>query len=242
MSCAYAHAGVHVMGVHDGHRERMRERIDVAGIDSLQDHEVLEYLLFSFVPRRNTNDIAHALIEKFGSFSDVLNADAAALSEVPGMTENAARFLASLPAVLRRYAVSVTKRRPKLAGRRAAREYLAKEMFGLPVEVLGILALDARDGILRFHKLAVGTGDSVTVSVRQVAEFAMTSKAVSVIMAHNHPGGDPRPSQSDYDLTCEIAAVLSGIGVPLADHIIFTDTASYSFEENGLLGSERSER
>ena len=70
----------------------------------------------------------------------------------------------------------------------------------------------------------------------------MTSKAVSVIMAHNHPGGDPRPSQSDYDLTCEIAAVLSGIGVPLADHIIFTDTASYSFEENGLLGSERSER
>lgn len=141
------------MGTHDGHRQRMRERIASDGIRSLHDHEVLEYLLFPFVPRRNTNEIAHRLMEKFGTFSEVFNADAADLAAVSGMTENAALFFSVLPEVLRRYAVSVAKKRPQLSGRRAVRDFLAGVMFGMPVEAVCAAALDAQDGLIRFDIL-----------------------------------------------------------------------------------------
>ena len=213
----------------------MREKIASDGIRSLHDHEVLEYLLFPFVPRRNTNEIAHRLMEKFGTFSEVFNADAADLAAVPGMTENAALFFSVLPEVLRRYAVSVAKKRPQLSGRRAVRDFLAGVMFGMPVEAVCAAALDAQDGLIKFEKLARGTGDSVEISARAVAEFALRTNAVAVVIAHNHPSGNARPSQEDYDVTCRIAAVLSGMGVKLYDHIIYTDNESFSFEENGLL-------
>lgn len=229
------------MGTHDGHRQRMRERIASDGIRSLHDHEVLEYLLFPFVPRRNTNEIAHRLMEKFGTFSEVFNADAADLAAVSGMTENAALFFSVLPEILRRYAVSVAKKRPQLSGRRAVRDFLAGVMFGMPVEAVCGAALDAQDGLIRFDILAKGTGDGVGVTPRDAVVFALQSKAVSVVLAHNHPSGNPRPSQQDYDLTCAIAEALGGVSVTLADHIIYTDTESYSFEENGLLGGAAKE-
>lgn len=223
------------MGTHDGHRMRVREKISVTGTASLPDHEVLEYILFAFVPRRNTNEIAHALTEKFGDFADVLNADEEALRSVPGMTENAALFLSVLPELFRRYAVCSSRKRPVVSGRKAVREYIAKEMFGMPVEVAGLAALNVHDGLIRFERPAYGTGDGVALSARDAVEFALRTKAVSVVIAHNHPGGDPRPSQQDYDLTCEISRVLGSIGVRLADHIIYTDTDSFSFKDNGLL-------
>lgn len=223
------------MGTHDGHRMRVREKISATGTASLPDHEVLEYILFAFVPRRNTNEIAHALTEKFGDFADVLNADEEALRSVPGMTENAALFLSVLPELFRRYAVSSSRKRPVVSGRKAVREYIAKEMFGMSVEVAGLAALNVHDGLIRFERPAYGTGDGVALSARDAVEFALRTKAVSVVIAHNHPGGDPRPSQQDYDLTCEISRVLGSIGVRLADHIIYTDTDSFSFKDNGLL-------
>lgn len=223
------------MGAHDGHRNRVREKVAQVGIGAFEDHEVLEYILFHFVPMRNTNEIAHALIDTFGSFADVLNTDAEHLNAVPGMTYNAALFLSVLPDILRRYAVSAEKKRVNMSGRRKVRDYLAKEMFGTPVEVVGVLALDAQDGLIRFEKLASGTGDGVDVSVRSIVDFALRTNAVSVVLAHNHPGGLAAPSQQDVGLTGQIAFVLESIGVTLLDHIIFTDTESFSFEENGLL-------
>lgn len=224
-----------IMGAHDGHRNRVREKVARIGIEAFEDHEVLEYILFHFVPMRNTNEIAHALIDKFGSFADVLNADAERLCEVPGMTYNADLFLSVLPDILRRYAVSAEKKRVNMSGRRKVRDYLAKEMFGTSVEVVGAVALDAQDGMIRFEKLSAGTGDGVNVSVRKVVDFAMRTNAVSLVLAHNHPGGNAGPSQQDVELTREIAFVLASIGVTLLDHIIYTDTESFSFDENGLL-------
>ena len=94
------------MGKHDGHRERVREKIAAAGLDTFQDHEVLEYILFHCIPRKNTNEIGHELIDRFGSFADVLNSDKERLKEVPGMTEIAALFLSVLPDIMRRYLLS----------------------------------------------------------------------------------------------------------------------------------------
>ena len=141
------------MGKHDGHRERVREKIAAAGLDTFQDHEVLEYILFHCIPRKNTNEIGHELIDRFGSFADVLNSDKERLKEVPGMTEIAALFLSVLPDIMRRYLLSAERKRTNLSGRRKVRDYIAKEMYGAPVEIAGAAALDAQDGLIRFRKL-----------------------------------------------------------------------------------------
>lgn len=163
------------MGVHDGHRARMRDRIRKGGIGSFQQHEILEYLLFSFVPRKDTNEIAHALIDRFSSLSGVLNASEEDLAKVSGMTQNAALFLATLPDVFRAYV----------------------------------------DGV---------NNDS---SSRQ----DLSGRGI----AHNHPSGNLLPSQKDVNMTQEAMSTLSGIGVELQDHLIFSGSEYYSFEERGTI-------
>lgn len=220
---------------HDGHRDRMRERILQSGIASLQDHEILEYLLFAFIPRKNTNDIAHALISKFGSFAGVLNADVTALLEVDGMTRNAAVFIASLPDVFRVYLKNVDKQKLDLGGRGIIRKYLGAELYGRQSEQVVAVALDAKDQFIAQESIAYGSGDSVTVGVRDIVNFAIKHKAVNVVLAHNHPSGEVTPSQADIDLTADVLATLASIGVTLEDHFIFCGSDYYSFEESGKL-------
>ena len=222
---------------HDGHRDRMRERILKSGLSSLQDHEILEYLLFAFIPRKNTNDIAHALISKFGSFAGVLNADEQALQEVDGMTRNAAIFLASLPDVFRVYLKDVDKKKLSLSGRGVIRRYLGAELYGKQVEQVVAVALDSKDQFIAQEVVASGDGASVNVSVRDIVNFAIKHKAVNVVLAHNHPSGQTSPSQADVDLTADAYATLESIGVNLEDHLIFSGADYYSFEESGRLAN-----
>lgn len=229
------------MGAHDGHRNRMREKIAQGGLDTLQDHEVLEYILFHFVPMRNTNEMAHELIDAFGSFSDVLNADVEHLQQISGMTYNAALFLSTLPDVFRRYAADTEKRRNKLCGRGAARAYMQKKMYGYAVEELCVVALDAQDGLIEFECLARGTGAAVSVPIRSVVDFAMRTRAASVIIAHNHPSGNRFPSEEDVAMTKELCYVLGRINVTLQDHFVFCDNEYYSFEREGLLDAIKRE-
>ncbi len=229
-------------GVHDGHRDRMRERIEKNGISSLNPHEMLEYLLFTFVPRKDTNEIAHALIDCFGSLSGVLNADAEHLAEVKGMTRNAALFLSVLPDVFRAYAADVDATRTSLNGKGVTRKYLEKQMYGRPTEQVYIAALDAKDNLIKFEKLNDGDGCSVEVSIRAVVQFALRTKATAIILAHNHPGGNPRPSRQDIMLTREIFHTLYSMNIILQDHIVFSNSTYYSFEEDGKMRLMENER
>lgn len=223
------------MGLHDGHRQRMRERILQSGLQGLQQHEVLEYLLFSFIPRKDTNEIAHLLIDKFGSLSGVLNASAARLKEVKGMTESAAIFLSSLPDVFRIYVTQTTNPRTSLKGRGAARSYMGNMLFGVREENLLVAALDSRDQLILCEKMAIGSGDAVLLNVRRIVDFALSNKASSILIAHNHPSGKCTPSQSDFDMTTELFIALSSVGVKLQDHFVFCDNEYFSFEEHGLI-------
>ncbi|MEG2687874.1 MAG: DNA repair protein RadC [Clostridia bacterium] len=217
--------------VHDGHRDRMRKRIVDGGIDCLQSHEILEYILFAFVPRKDTNVIAHALIAEFGSLSAVFNADAERLEKVEGVSPNAALFLSTLPDLFRKYASESVTAKESLKGRGRAREYLAKKFYGSSIERAYVVGLDAQDNLIRCQQLSTGTGDKVTMCVREVVDFAFKSKATSIIIAHNHPSGNTNPSQQDYVITREIACTLESIDVTLADHYIFAGDRYYSFEE-----------
>ncbi|MBO4554278.1 MAG: DNA repair protein RadC [Clostridia bacterium] len=220
---------------HDGHRDRMRERILTSGISSLQSHEILEYLLYAFIPRKNTNDIAHALIEKFGSLSGVLNADAKALLEVDGMTKNAAIFLATLPEISRAYLKEINTNKMSLSGRGVVREFLGSKLYGLPYEQVVAVALDSKDGFIALEKIAKGDGSSVKIEVREIVDFALKHNAVNIVLAHNHPSGQTSPSQADVDLTAEVAYTLGTIGVNLEDHLIFCGSKFYSFADSGRL-------
>lgn len=217
----------------------MRERIAAGGIASLQDHETLEFLLYAFIPRKDTNAIAHTLIDTFGSFSGVLNADAERLREVPGMTANAAIFLATLPEVFRKYLNATDNKRVSLKGRGAARKYMGNRLYGASVEQTFVAALDAQDQLIVCDSLSSGSGNSVGLSVRDVVDFALRHKASSIILAHNHPSGNTEPSQQDYDLTLEILSTLNSVGVTLQDHFVFCGTSYYSFEEQGKLEAMR---
>ena len=223
------------MGAHDGHRNRMRERIEKGGLGSLGDHEILEYVLFHFVPMRYTNEIAHTLTDTFGGFSGVLNADAERLAEVPGMTRNAALFLSAMPDIFRRYVADTEKRGKRVSGRGEVKRHIMSQMFGLPAERLCVAAFDARERLIRFECLEEGEGDAVAVSARKIVDFALRTKASGLVLAHNHPSGSPRPSQDDVDITRRLAFVLASIEVPLLDHYIFTDEDCFSFEEHGLM-------
>lgn len=228
--------------VHANHRERMRDRIRESGLSSLQEHEVLEYILYGCVPQKNTNFLAHELIETFGSLSAVLNADEEHLFRVKDMTKNAALFLTELPEVFRLYTIDMEKRKEDIGGRGNARSFLQKKMFGCRVEEVYVAGLDAQDKLIKFEKLSSGSGNSVAVGVREVVDFAMRTKACGIILAHNHPSGNMKPSQNDMLLTRELMFTLESLDIALQDHYIFCDNQSYSFDENGYMDLLRKEK
>lgn len=217
----------------------MRERIRRSGLSTLQEHEMLEYILYAFVPRKDTNEIAHALIDRFGSFAGVLNADEKRLAEIAGMTENAALFLCNLPDVFRAYIDDLDKQKPVLKGRGAARTFMGNRLYGVKEEQLHVAALDAHDNLICCRCIAKGSGDAVELSVRAIVDFALNNKASSLLVAHNHPSGNVNPSQKDVEMTKELYITLSSVGVELEDHFIFCGSEYYSFEEQREVGQNK---
>jgi len=226
-------------GVHDGHRQRMRERIRKNGIASLEMHEILEYLLYSFIPRKDTNVIAHELLQKFGSLRMIMDSKPERLCEVSGMTWNASLFLTSLSGVFRKYLDEVNGQRRRLKDRSEAKKYMGSSFYGLRDEQICIVAVDVHDQILASDVLAVGTGDEVQLSVRAVVDFALMHKAHGVLLAHNHPGGIVTPSSQDVFLTRKLYDTLNEVGVKLLDHFIFCGENCYSFDEQRVLDKFR---
>ncbi len=227
------------MGVHEGHRDRLREKILAVGIENLQPHEVLEYLLFGCIPRKDTNALAHELMNNFGTLSEVLSTDFDRLMTVKGMTRNAAIFLSSLPDVFKVYSKETSKDRTSLKGRGVAREFMRSKLYGEDTEIIFIAAVDAKDNLIRLEKMAMGDGSSVRMSVRDVVDFALRTKACGIILAHNHPSGDITPSQTDVDVTVHLTYLLRSVGVEVQDHFIFSENKYYSFEENGLIPQKK---
>lgn len=223
------------MAIHDGHRDRIREKLLKTGVEGLQPHEVLEYLLYGFIPRKDTNAIAHELINTFGSFSAVLNTDIDRLVQVKGMTRNAAIFLNTLPKILSLYSDQSNKDRQPISGRGVARTFMKTQVYGLGYEVAVIAGLDSRDNLIRIERLQKGTGNLVSISIREVVDFAIRTNASGILIAHNHPSGNINPSAADVALTVEISRMLQNMNVKFQDHFIFSDNKYYSFEENGFL-------
>lgn len=222
--------------IHSGHRQRVKERFLKAGLESFQIHEVLEFLLFFGIPYKDTNSLAHILIDKYGSFAGVCDAQIESLKEVPGMTENAAILIKALPSISGIYMQNKLQQSIYLGTLNACAKYLSSMLFNSRKEEMYVLFLDSEHKLLKHKKLAVGSIDYIPVILREIQEVIFFSNATNVIIAHNHPSGNIEPSLEDIRLTKHILESLSYIGVNLLDHIIVSGENYCSLKQKGTIG------
>ena len=203
-----------------GHRERLRARFAEAGADALADYELLELALFRAIPRRDVKPLAKALIRRFGSFAEVLSAEPDRLAEIEGVSAGVVGDLKLIEAAGRRLARGAIAARPLLSSWGALIEYLRATMAFSAREEFRVLFLDKRNHLIADEVQGRGTVDHTPVYPREVARRALALSATAIILAHNHPSGDPAPSATDVRMTREIVSVLDPLGIIVHDHVI----------------------
>lgn len=221
------------MSVHEGHRDRIKERFRKEGLDLFTDIQVLEFLLFYCIPRKDTNPIAHELLDHFGSLSQVLEAPIEELAKVNGVGENTAVFLKLITQVGRYYQTNRVSKIHILPTLESCAEYLQPFFFGRNVEMVFLLCLDAKCKVLCCRKIAEGNVNATGISTRKLVETALNANASSVVLAHNHPGGLAIPSNEDVAATRQIAAALRAVDVRFVDHIVVADDDYVSMVQSG---------
>ncbi len=217
-----------------GHRDRVRERYLNTGLDVFQDYEALELLLFYAIPRKDTKSTAKNLIARFGSLPAVLDATVEELTEA-GLSPNAAILLKLVPDMNRYYAVKTDGAGQKVRSTSDAGRILCAMFRHEQTESVRLLCLNAGGKVLKLAQLNEGDINAVHFSVRKIVETALSAKAVSVILAHNHPGGTLTPSKEDLDATNSAKAALSTVGIQLLDHLIISGDSYCSLREDGYL-------
>lgn len=219
--------------IHDGHRKRVKKKFHDHGLESFTDIEALELLLMYAIPRQDTNELAHLLLNRFHSFRGVLEAGIADLEEVEGVGPNAAGLVALVTALNRRYLAAGGEDRPILNSTEAAAGYLMPRFAYLKKEAALLLCLDGASRLLCCRELGRGTAGSVLFSARDVVDTALRENAVGVILSHNHLTGTALPSSADRHATRELFHALRLIDVRLLDHIIVCDGDCVSMRDSG---------
>ena len=223
------------MGLHDGHRKRLKEQFLNHG-DGFHDHQLLELLLCYAIPQGDVNGLAHRLLDRFGSLAGVLDARPEALTQVLGVGEHTAVLLKLIPVLSGRYQADRAGMGTILDSTQAAGQYLRPYFSqGARYEMAYLVCLDGKYKVLGCHKLGEGTVNAASITVKKVVEEAVTANATAVILAHNHPGGLPLPSRDDRAATEKVAQALALIGVRLLDHIIVCDGEFASMADSGML-------
>lgn len=203
-----------------GHRERLKARFRDTGAESLQDYELLELILFQALPRRDTKPIAKALLNRFGSFSEVLAAPETRLTEVDGIGEATAHYLKVLLAVAQRFARDPIRDKELLDSWAAVIDYCRAHMAYDEVERFRILFLDKKNRLIADEVQQTGTVDHTPVYPREVVKRALELSATAVILVHNHPSGDPTPSRADIEMTKSLIEIAEPLGIAIHDHLI----------------------
>jgi DNA repair protein RadC len=222
------------MNIHEGHRERLKNRFLEHGLESFEDHSVLELLLFYALPRSDVNPIAHALINKFGSLAAVFDAPVAELARVPGIGRSTAEYIKLIPQVSRRYLMSRASFDDILDSTKKAGEYLLPRFYAERDEIVYMVCLDAKCKVLNCKLLFRGSVNSANVSIRKIVENALVYNSTSVIIAHNHTSGIAIPSDEDRMTTRRIEQALKAVDITLSDHIVVADDDFVSMADNGF--------
>lgn len=207
--------------LHKDHRKRVREEFLRNGFDdNTPVHKILELLLFYAIPRKDTNEIAHMLENRFHSLAGILDAPIEQLTEVPGVGESAAILLKLIMPIARRYQADKNEKNARYSSIDDICKFLMNQYFGYNKEVFSISSFSANGKMLGYDVLRVGNIAEVSISTREIIEIVLKYHAVCVVIAHNHPGGTALPSDEDVAVTETIGSALNHINVKLLDHII----------------------
>lgn len=223
-----------MMSIHDGHRQRLKNRFRQEGLDKFDEIQVLELLLFYAIPQKDTNPLAHALLDHFGSLSQVLEAPAEELEKIPGVGSNVSTLLNLTTDLARYYMVNRMSQNEILTSTEKCGDYLLPYFFGRRNETVFILCLDAKCKVLGCKEVGEGSVNSASVPIRRIVEMALGMNATSVVLAHNHPSGLALPSGDDVQTTRRLAVALDAVDIALADHIVVADDDFVSMAQSGL--------
>jgi DNA repair protein RadC len=217
------------------HRQRLRARFMQGGADPLPDYELLELVLFRAIPRRDVKPLANALMERFGDFNRVVTAPEARLRDIAGVGDAVIIELKIIEAAAHRMARSKIMQQHVVSSWDALLDYCHTVMAHRETEQFRVLYLDRKNVIIADEEQAKGTVDHVPVYPREVAKRALELNASALILVHNHPSGDPTPSQADIDMTGQVLAACSALGMTLHDHLIIGKSTELSFRSEGYL-------
>ncbi len=219
----------HTKDIHSGHRQRLRCRLHSTDIETMEDYQILEYLLTYSIPRKDTNELAHILINEFGNLKNVIDADSEYLLKIKGVGENTATFLTSLPKIFKKYTMLSNANIHIINNPSTAIEYCKNILQFLSYEELYAIFIDASSYILKCVKISSGTKYATNVNIRKILETALQLNASAVLISHNHPSNNPEPSKEDNMFTETITRSLMLNGVHVLDHIIVTADGYYSY-------------
>lgn len=221
---------------HSGHRSRLRDRVKKEGLENFQNYQVLEYALTFAIPYKDTNVIAHKLINKFGSFSGVLEADEEDIASVEGMGEVSAHFLANLLQIYNYYEKDKVSKKATIFSPHQAVEYSKKLLKGKFVEELYVICVAQNNNVEYVEKVSEGTFNQTAAPIRKIMDVMNKSKVSNIVIAHNHPKGFPQASTEDNILTKALVTSLCLSGCHLMDHVIVADDGNYySYRESGVI-------
>ena len=217
------------------HRKRLRERFLAGGANAMPDYEMLELVLFRAIPRRDVKPLAHALLQRFGDFNAVMSAPPAQLKKVPGVGPAVVVELKIVEAAAHRLARSRVIGRQVVSSWDALLAYCHTTMAHRDTEQFRVLYLDRRNAVIADEEQGRGTVDHVPVYPREVVKRALELNASALILVHNHPSGDPSPSEADIAMTRQVEKAADALGITLHDHLIIGKACELSFRANGYI-------
>ena len=217
------------------HRSRLRNRFEEGGAQAMPDYELLELVLFRAIPRQDVKPLARRLMDQFGDFNRVLSAPAERLKEIKGVGKAVVLELKIVEAAAQRMARSKVLNKHAISSWDALLDYCHTSMAHLTKEQFRVLYLDRKNTLIADEEQAKGTVDHVPVYPREVAKRALELDASAIILVHNHPSGDPTPSQADIDMTAQIEQACMALNITLHDHLVIGKSAEVSFRAQGLL-------
>ena len=221
--------------LHARHRRRLKKRVLEQGAEGLEPHVLLELLLTYAIARRDTNELAHRLLARFGTLRGVFDADMTELCKVDGIGEHSAILLKLVPELTRRYLDEESRPIRQLISTEDVRRYVMPKFIGARNGMLLLVVLGNKNQVLAGEFLQEGSINTVAVNLRQIVERIMALRATGVVVAHNHPGGFAIPSNEDVSVTRMLKGVLDPLGVKLLDHVVVADNDCVSMRESEML-------
>lgn len=216
-----------MINMHEGHRQRLRESLNKRGWEDFEDYQILEYILSCVQPRKDTNPLAHTLIEEFGTLANVLDASVEDLKSINGVGERIATFLSSYPYIFKCYKKSKCKEGVDCSSPRKIFDNFANIISHMPNEEFYLICVDGDSKLISYKMISRGTKSEVSFTLKTITETAIRNQAFGVILLHNHPNADCRPSEEDIEMTKRIFYSMYMNGIYLIDHIITCKDDSY---------------